>query len=51
MNPQPKHKRIKLSPQTWSKLREQVYRERREIWWWQWSCPDPETVPVLWRES
>ena len=25
--------------------------ERREIWWWQWSCPDPETVPVLWRES
>jgi len=25
--------------------------ERREIWWWQWSCPNPETVPVLWRES
>ena len=24
---------------------------RREIWWWSWSCPNPETVPVLWRES
>ena len=24
---------------------------RREIWWWSWSCPDPETVPVLWRDS
>lgn len=24
---------------------------RREIWWWNWSCPDPETVPVLWREA
>ena len=23
---------------------------RREIWWWNWSCPSPETVPVLWRE-
>jgi len=22
----------------------------REIWWWQWSCPCPETVPILWRE-
>jgi len=25
--------------------------ERREIWWWNWSCPDPETVPVLWRQT
>jgi hypothetical protein len=24
---------------------------RREIWWWNWSCPNPETVPVLWREA
>ena len=24
---------------------------RREIWFWQWSCPNPETVPVLWRET
>lgn len=24
---------------------------RREIWWWDWSCPNPETVPVLWREE
>jgi hypothetical protein len=24
---------------------------RREIWWWNWSCPDPETVPVLWRQE
>jgi len=24
---------------------------RREIWWWNWSCPSPDTVPVLWRES
>ncbi len=24
---------------------------RREIWWWSWACPDPETVPVLWREA
>jgi hypothetical protein len=24
---------------------------RREIWWWHWSCPDPETVPVLWRQE
>ena len=24
---------------------------RREIWMWNWSCPKPETVPVLWRES
>jgi hypothetical protein len=23
---------------------------RREIWWWDWDCPDPRTVPVLWRE-
>ena len=23
---------------------------RREIWWWNWCCPDPETVPVLWKE-
>ena len=23
---------------------------RREIWWWNWSCPNPETVPVLWKE-
>ena len=23
---------------------------RREIWWWNWSCPNPETVTVLWRE-
>jgi len=23
---------------------------RREIWWWDWNCPDPRTVPVLWRE-
>ena len=24
--------------------------ERREIWWWNWQCPDPETVTVLWRD-
>ena len=24
---------------------------RREIWWWNWSCPNPETVPVLWRQE
>jgi len=24
---------------------------RREIWWWNWSCPNPETVPILWREE
>jgi hypothetical protein len=24
---------------------------RREIWWWSWSCPHPDTVPVLWREN
>jgi hypothetical protein len=24
---------------------------RREIWWWNWSCPNPDTVPVLWREG
>jgi len=24
---------------------------RREIWWWNWQCPDPETVPVLWRQE
>ena len=24
---------------------------RREIWFWSWSCPNPETVPVLWRET
>lgn len=23
---------------------------RREIWWWNWRCPSPETVPVLWRQ-
>jgi len=23
---------------------------RREIWWWSWKCPNPNTVPVLWRE-
>ena len=22
---------------------------RREIWWWNWQCPNPKTVPVLWR--
>mgnify|MGYP001075546733 CR=1 FL=1 len=22
---------------------------RREIWWWAWTCPDPETVTVLWK--
>ena len=25
--------------------------ERKEIWWWNWSCPDPETVSVLWRQT
>ena len=24
---------------------------RREIWWWNWQCPNPKTVPVLWREK
>ena len=24
---------------------------RREIWWWNWNCPNPETVPILWREE
>jgi hypothetical protein len=24
---------------------------RREIWWWNWSCPKPGTVPVLWRQE
>ena len=24
---------------------------RREIWWWNWRCPNPENVPVLWREN
>ena len=24
---------------------------RREIWWWSWSCPNPDTVPVLWRQE
>ena len=24
---------------------------RREIWWWNWQCPNPETVPVLWRQG
>lgn len=22
---------------------------RKEIWWWSWQCPNPDTVPVLWR--
>ena len=25
--------------------------ERREIWWWSFRCPNPDTVPVLWREG
>jgi len=25
--------------------------ERREIWWWGWSCPNPETAPVLWKDK
>ena len=25
--------------------------KRREIWWWSWQCPDPDTVPILWREK
>jgi hypothetical protein len=24
---------------------------RREIWWWDWTCPDSRVVPVLWREG
>ena len=22
---------------------------RKEIWWWAWVCPNPETVTVLWK--
>jgi len=22
--------------------------KRQQIWWWNWSCPNPETVPIIW---
>jgi hypothetical protein len=22
--------------------------ERNQIWWWSWSCPNPNTVPIIW---
>ena len=25
--------------------------EKKEIWWWNWSCPNPNNVPVLWKEN
>lgn len=23
----------------------------KQIWIWNWSCPDPKTVPIVWDES
>ena len=25
--------------------------ERKQIWWWSWSCPNPDTVPIIWDGS